>query len=489
MKKTIVMLAVLAIFHGCTSTPSIQTHHKTIPSKKNEYAAIEKESTQSAPSTIYSPFPAAVAATPQTAIVSAPQPVVVIPEVKNFDFNEEKKEKPRSAVSYDSDAQKIGVILPITGKNASLGQRALNAIRLGLGLDDKSNFQLAIYDSQSNPDLASQGVEKLLRDDHVVAILGGLSSKEAQNISSKAEFFQVPFFSFSQKSGLTTEAEYTFRNSVTPEMQVARLLQHAFKNLNAKRFAILYPNDAYGTEFANKYWDLVLAGGGEVVAAQTYDPKDTNLDIYVKKLVGTYYVDARSEEYQARQKEIADKKKKQKELEPNKKKNSREHETQENILPPIVDFDVLFVPDSGKALGQIMAFMKNNDVTQMTYLGTNLWNTPDLYRRVGNNTSNVFFVDANLSVDDQKKSDFHSKYVTKYEEEPTIVEAQIYEAAKILKDAIGSSSISRSSLAYQLGILGRKQGAYSEIRMNNNHEIERPLHIFSLTEGAIQKTE
>ncbi len=489
MKKIIITLAALAVFHGCTSTPSIQTHHKTIPSKKNEYAAIESSNTQAAPSTIYSPFPAAVAATPQAAIVSAPQPVVVVPDVKHFDFNEDKKEKPRSTISYDSDAQKIGVILPITGKNASLGQRALNAIRLGLGLEEKSNFQLAIYDSQSNPDLASQGVEKLLRDDHVVAILGGLSSKEAQNISSKAEFFQVPFFSFSQKSGLTTDAEYTFRNSVTPEMQVARLLQHAFKNLNAKRFAILYPNDAYGTEFANKYWDLVLAGGGEVVAAQAYDPKDTNLDIYIKKLVGTYYVDARSEEYQARLKEIAEKKKKQKELEPNKKKSTREHEAQENILPPIVDFDVLFVPDSGKALGQIMAFMKNNDVTQMTYLGTNLWNTPDLYRRVGNNTSNVFFVDANLSVDDQKKSDFHSKYVTKYEEEPTIVEAQIYEAAKILKDAIGSSSISRSSLAYQLGILGRKQGAYSEIRMNNNHEIERPLHIFSLTEGAIQKTE
>lgn len=491
MKKIIVTLTALAVLHGCTSTPSIQTHHRTIPSKKNEYATTTDKgaSAQPAPSTIYNPFPAAVAATPQqTAIVSAPPPVIV-PVVEHFDFNEEKKEKPRSNVSYDSDAQKIGVILPITGKNASLGERALNAIRLGLGIEDKSNFQLAIYDSQSNPDLASQGVEKLLRDDHVVAILGGLSSKEAQNISSRAEFFQVPFFSFSQKSGLTTDAEYTFRNSVTPEMQVARLLQHAFKNLNAKRFAILYPNDAYGTEFANKYWDLVLAGGGEVVAAQSYDPKDTNLDIYVKKLVGTYYVDARSEEYQARLKEIAEKKKKQKELEPNKKKNTREHEAQENILPPIVDFDVLFVPDSGKALGQIMAFMKNNDVTQMTYLGTNLWNTPDLYRRVGNNTSSVFFVDANLSVDDQKKSDFHNKYVTKYEEEPTLVEAQIYEAAKILKDAIGSSSISRSSLAYQLGILGRKQGAYSEIRMNNNHEIERPLNIFSLTSGAIQKTE
>lgn len=489
IKKLSLVVAAAIVLHGCTSTPSIETHHKTIPSKKNEYVKNEKASAQTAPTSIYSPSPAAVAATPPVEVVSAP-PAVVIPAVQNFNLNEEKSDKPRSTVSYDSEAQKIGVILPITGKNASLGQRALNAIRLGLGLEDKNpSFSIHIYDSQSNPDVAALGVEKLLRDDHVIAVLGGLSAKEAQNISSKAEFFQVPFFSFSQKSGLTDDADYTFRNSVTPEMQVARLLQHAFKNLNAKRFAILYPNDPYGVEFANKYWDLVLAGGGEVVAAQAYDPKDTDLNIYVRKLVGTYYIDARAEEYKARQKELAEKKKKQKEVGPAKKKNTREHETQENILPAVVDFDVLFVPDSGKALGQIMAFMKNNDVTQMTYLGTNLWNTPDLFRRVGTNASNVFFVDSTFTPEEQKKSEFHSKYLAKYEEDPTVVEAQVYEAAKILRDTIGNSSISRSSLAYQLSILGRKNGAYSEIRMNNNHEIERPLHIFSLTEGLIQKTE
>ena len=486
-KLSLVIAAVLAL-HGCSSTPSVETRHKPIPSKKNEY---EKPSSQAqSPSTIYSPSQAALPSNEKLVVVPA-TPAVVVPVVENFNFTEEKTDKIRSAVTYESDAQKIGVILPITGKNASLGQRAMNAIRLGLGLDDKNpSFSIFIYDSQSNPEIAAQGVEKLLKDDNVVAIMGGLSAKEAQNISSKAEFFQVPFFSFSQKSGLTNDSDYTFRNSVTPEMQVARLLQHAFKNLNAKRFAILYPNDPYGVEFANKYWDLVLAGGGDVVAAQAYDPKDTDLDIYVKKLVGTYYVDARAEEFKARQKEIAEKKKKQKELEPNKKKNTREHDTQENILPPVVDFDVLFVPDSGKALGQIMAFMKNNDVTQMTYLGTNLWNTSDLFRRVGNTSTNpVFFVDSTVSAEEQKKSDFHNKYLAKHEEDPSIVEAQVYEAAKILKDLIGNSSISRSSLAYQLGILGRKNGAYGEVRMNNNHEIERPLHIFSLTEGAIQKTE
>lgn len=485
IKKLSLIVAAVVALHSCSSTPSVQTHHKTIPSKKNEY---EKSSSQSQTSNS-SPSPAAVPSTEQLVVASSP-PAVVVPVATNFNLNEEKSDKPRFGGSFDTDAKKIGVILPITGKNASLGQRALNAIRLGLGLEDKDpSFSLHVYDSQSNPDVATQGVEKLLRDDKVVAIMGGLSSKEATNISNRAEFFQVPFISFSQKSGLTNDTEYTFRNSVTPEMQVARLLEHAFKNLKAKRFAILYPNDAYGVEFANKYWDLVLAGGGDIVAAQAYDPKDTDLDIYIKKLVGTFYVDARSEEYKARQKEIAEKKKKQKEADPNKKKNAREHEAQENILPPVVDFDVLFVPDGGKALGQIMAFMKNNDVTQMTYLGTNLWNTPDLSRRVGNGVSNVFFVDATVTPEEQKKSDFHVKYLAKHEEDPSIVEAQVFEAAKILRDVIGNSSLSRSSLAYQLGILGRKTGAYGEIRMNNNHEIERPLNIFSLTEGTIQKTE
>lgn len=480
------------LFHGCTSTPSIETRHKFISPKKNEHAApvatgviTDKRRTQP---TLVTTAPVAA---PLVEVVSAPSPSpLIVEDTQGFNLLEEKKEKPRSSENFDSVAQKIGVILPITGKNAALGQRTLNAIRLGLGLEEKGSlFQIAIYDSQSNSETAAQGVEKLLREDNVVAVLGGLSSKEAQNLAAKAEFFQVPFFSFSQKSGLTDGADYTFRNSVTPEMQAARLLQHAFKTLNAKRFAILYPNDAYGVEFANKYWDLVLAGGGDVVAAQAYDPKDTDLNIYVKKLVGTYYNDARVEDYKARVKELSDKKRKQKESEPNKKRNTREHEAQENILLPVVDFDVLFVPDSGKALGQIMAFMKNNDVAQMTYQGTNLWNTSDLYRRVGNGGSSVFFVDASFTSEEQNKSDFHAKYVSKYAEEPTLVEAQFYEVARILKDTIGNSSIGRKSLAYQLSILGRKQGAYGEIRMNNNHEIERPLHIFTLSEGTIQKTE
>lgn len=266
-------------------------------------------------------------------------------------------------------------------------------------------------------------------------------------------------------------------------MQVEKLVHYALKTLGAKRFAILYPNDPYGVEFANKYWDMVLAGGGEVTAAQPYDPKDTDLNIYIQKLVGTYYPEARMAEYRQRLQEIKLKNKKKKT--DNIKKNSRENEAKENILSPIVDFDVLFIPDSGKALGQIIAFMSNNDVSQMTYMGTNLWNTPDLSRRAGLGSNNIFFVDSFISTDTLQKSEFHNKYVAVYKEEPSLIEAQLFEASKILRDIIGNRSISREALADNLKILGHKKGAYTDIRMNNNHELERPLNIFGLSGGTI----
>lgn len=483
--KVFSLAAAVFFVNACSSTPVITTH-KTRSAKTADQRP--QASASKPPQSANTPT-AAMTASPTVTAEAAPAEAPVSITLESFKLNEEKNEKPRSNVTYDSDAKKIGVILPVTGKNAAFAQRALNAIRLGLKLEDKNPaYSIVVYDSQSTPSVAAAGVEKLLRDDHVIAIMGGLSSKEAQAISSQAEYFQVPFISFSQKSGLTDDTDYTFRNSVTPEMQVARLLTYAFNTLKAKRFAMLYPNDPYGVEFANKYWNLVLAGGGEIVAAQPFETKDTDLNSYVQKLLGTYHVEARPEEYAARKKEIADRDKKKTAESKGKKKSSREHETQENLLSPIVDFDVLFVPDSGKALGQVIAFMKNNDVTQMTYLGTNLWNTPDLSRRVTGNSA-VFFVDASFTPEEQQKSDFHGKYFTQYQEEPTLVEAQIYEAAEILRDIIGSSHISRNSLASELSILGRHSGAYTEIRMNNNHEIERPLNIFSLTEGSIQKTE
>lgn len=403
-------------------------------------------------------------------------------------------------LTNDVDAKVIGAVLPLTGKNASLGQQALNAIRMGLDLNNPDNkFRLALFDSQGNPEHAANGVEKLVKEDKAIVLLGGFTAREAASIATRAELLNTPYFGFSQKSGLTNIGDYVFRNSVTPEMQVDRLVQFAFEKLSARKFAILFPNDSYGVEFSSIFWDYILARGGEITAAQTYDPKETDFTEPIQKLVGTYYIEARKEEYDARVKEL----KEQKELKeagdaagekPSKKaivkKNSRDHWSTENILPPIVDFDVLFVPDSSRALGQILAFMSFNEVKDMKYLGTNIWNSPDLPKRAANNNSGVYFVDAiDISQAATEPSPFFKEYLTLYNEEPTLVEIQAYEVAKIVKEQIKGGATSRESLASSLRSLGRTPGVTGELRMSSQREIERPIHVLTLDSGILKKLE
>ncbi|MBC7465238.1 MAG: penicillin-binding protein activator [Bdellovibrio sp.] len=396
--------------------------------------------------------------------------------------------------AQEVDSKVIGAILPLTGKNANIGQHALNAIRLGLGLNKpNSNLRLAIFDSQSSAELAVEGVEKLVRDDKAIAIIGGLSSKEALAAAQKADLLSVPFIGLSQKAGLTTVGDYVFRNSLTAEMQVDRLVQYAFEKLGAKRFAVLYPNDAYGVEFANIYWDHVLARGGQMTAAQIYNPKENDFTTAIQKMVGTYYIEGRQEEYDQRVKDIALEKKGKLDKNKDKKvkpKNTRIHEVQENVLPPIVDFDVLFIPDTGKSLGQVMAFMKVNDVLHTTYLGTNIWNSPDLVKRAGTQTNQVYFVDA-LDMNDAsiRQTPFFLEYTAAYNEEPALIEMQVFESAKILRDLLSSGSSSREAVASRLRILGRVPGVNGELRMSNSRELERPLQILSLETGLVKKVD
>ena len=403
-------------------------------------------------------------------------------------------------LTSDVDAKVIGAILPLTGKNASLGQHALNAIRMGLDLNRADNkLRLALFDSQSNPEFAAKGVEKLVKDDKAIVILGGFSAKEAAAIASRAELLTTPYIGFSQKSGLTNIGEYVFRNSVTAEMQVDKLVQFAFEKLSAKKFAILFPNDSYGVEFSNIFWDHILARGGEVTAAQTYDPKETDFSETIQKLVGTYYVEARSDEYAARVRELKELKelKETKETKQEKsnqkvvtKKNTRDHWSEESILPPIVDFDVLFVPDSSRALGQILAFMKYNEVKDINYLGTNIWNSPDLPKRVANQASGVYFVDAlDITQGAGEPAVFFKEYLTLYSEEPTMVEVQSYEAAKIVKDLLSSGTASRNSLARNLRSLGTTIGVTGELKMSKQREIERPIYVLTLVSGLVKKVE
>ena len=366
----------------------------------------------------------------------------------------------------------IGVILPLSGKNGPIGQKALRAVEMGLGLDAQdSRFKLAVMDSEGNPDTARRSVERLVQEDKAIAIIGSLLSKTASAEVSKADELGIPSLVLSQKSGVTDVGPTIFRNALTSEMQVHHLVHVAMDELGMRRFAILFPNDPYGVEYANIFWDEVLARGGSIAAVQNYNPKDTDFRGPVQRLVGTYYIEGRIEEYKALTK---DKNKNQ------TSKLQRQEKDTDDVLPPITDFDAVFIPDSAKTLGQLAAFLSYGGVRNIKLLGTNLWNSPGLSKRAGNFSSNLLFVDGLFNQShNYQSSRFVQSYKKIFNEDPSLIEIQAYDSALILRQLILGGASTRDELSRKLSEMRQFPGSLGPLDMSKSREILRP--VLSLT--------
>ncbi|MBX3033620.1 MAG: penicillin-binding protein activator [Bdellovibrionaceae bacterium] len=368
----------------------------------------------------------------------------------------------------------IGVILPLSGRNASIGQKALRGVEMGLGLHEaNTSFKLAVMDSEGNPDAARRGVERLVKEDNVIAIIGSLLSRTAPAVATKADELGVPTLALSQKAGITEIGPTVFRNALTSEMQVRELVRTAMNDFNMRRFAILYPNDAYGVEFANIFWDEVLARGGSITAAQTYNPKGTDFRAEAQRLVGTWYIEAREPEFKMLARERS--------KDP-KKKSVRQEKTAEDILSPVVDFDAVFIPDSSKKMSQLAAFLSYAGVRNVKLLGTNLWNTPDLAKRAGLFANQLLFVDSaptDSPSADGRSVRFMKDYKQMFGENPSLVELQAYDSALLLRQLISQGASSRESLTRRLTDLKRFPGVLGLLDMTPQREVGRPVVTYS----------
>ena len=378
------------------------------------------------------------------------------------------------------DARVVGVVLPLSGKQSAIGYKALRGIQLGLGIYGKnqSSFRLAIVDSESNPDAARRAVERLVIEDNAIAIIGGLLSKTASAEATKAQELGVPTISLSQKAGITQAGDYVFRNALTSQMQVQYLVEIAMTKMGMKNFAIMYPNDAYGVEYSNLFWDEVKARGGDITGAQPYDPAETDFRGHVQRLAGTFYLDDRSNEYQLRSKAFAEK---------NPKRSARQGgPSVEDMLPPVVDFDAIFIPDAVRAVGQIAPMLAYNNVSGVKLLGTNIWNNPQLVTRGQKFVENSVFVDSFLNTDPAFiNSEFVTSFKAAFEEEPGLTEVQAYDSAMLLRQIISKGENSRTGLRDRIASIENFNGAIGRMSVNTDREIRRPMTALTVKDAKI----
>ena len=321
-------------------------------------------------------------------------------------------EQAAQAPSPDTSAATgtIGVVLPLSGPFARFGEESLQGILLAARLFDGSaasgarpGVKLRIRDTAGRPERAAEAVRELAADSDVSAILGPLLSGESEAAAAAADAAGVPLLALSSREEIAHGRSYVFRLRTTPQEEIAALVDHTVRELGALRYAILYPRDRYGRGAHLFFWEAVEQAGGRVVAVASYDPTANDFADPIRKLLG-YAMLSPAEESVLVQR--ANLEKRARRLPPQAAAKLREEARAltgpgGTPLPPVVDFDVLFIPESYEKVVLIAPQLAFHEAFGMRLAGTSGWYHPDLLelgrRHVeGARFSSLFFPESPL---------------------------------------------------------------------------------------------
>ena len=132
---------------------------------------------------------------------------------------------------------KIGCLLPLSGKYALFGQRALKGVQVALaGLIPRygDQIRLIIRDTASDNGVALQAMQELITA-QVLAVVGPMVT--AQSVAGVAQVHGIPLIAMTQREDVARPGGYVFTNFITPAMQVESLVSHAMVHLGARQFA------------------------------------------------------------------------------------------------------------------------------------------------------------------------------------------------------------------------------------------------------------
>jgi branched-chain amino acid transport system substrate-binding protein len=317
----------------------------------------------------------------------------------------------------------VGCLLPLSGPFAIYGQEVLNGIQLGMGMFGEPGqspaLELVIKDTEGKPEKAKAGLEDLVNNEKVVAVIGPLTSRTAMDTAREAQTLGVPIIALTQKEGVTELGDMIFRNFLTPEREVRILVRTAINEMGKNRFAILYPNNPYGRFFMNLFWDTLDEMGGIVTAVESYNPDDTDFPDEIKKMTGLYY--PRPVSLVERLEEMRTPEEEESTIFPDEPK-------------PIIDFDAIFLPDIAQRVAMIAPQLVYHDVTDVLLMGTSLWQSPQLLETASDYIQGAIFPSGFFEKSGEPGvENFVEKYKENFESSPGTLAAIGYDTVRLIK--------------------------------------------------------
>jgi branched-chain amino acid transport system substrate-binding protein len=200
-------------------------------------------------------------------------------------------------------AIKIGISVPLSGPVSDAGTAQLGgakayyeAVNAAGGVrmrDGKTRkIELTSYDDGYEPGRSAQNFRRLVQQDGVLAVVGGLGTAQNAAVLPVAKELSVPQVYVASGAGLfsakPTENPWTIGWQPTYEAEGEALAQAAIALNRPVKVAVIRQNDDLGNAFLNGF-NKGIQGSQVTIAGeiQTYEAADTTVDSQITNLAAT----------------------------------------------------------------------------------------------------------------------------------------------------------------------------------------------------------
>jgi branched-chain amino acid transport system substrate-binding protein len=194
------------------------------------------------------------------------------------------------------EAYKVGAVFSVTGRGEFLGDPELKTVGM---ISEKVNkagginghpLEVIVYDDKSDLEKSILAVKKLIEIDKVVAIIGPSLSGCSLAVIPIVEEAEIPLISCAASWKIVTkdrktreQYKWVFKTPQSDSLAVKAIYAH-MKKKGISKIAIMTGTTGFGVSGREELLRLASAYGIEIVADETYGPKDRNMTAQLTRI-------------------------------------------------------------------------------------------------------------------------------------------------------------------------------------------------------------
>ena len=283
---------------------------------------------------------------------------------------------------------KIGLLVPLTGKNSEIGESIIKSVRLAINKINNSSIEIIPKDTKSNPDTTLEAARELASSE-VKIIIGPVFN---ENLVYLDRLGEITFLALTNKNNNFS------KNIINAGINAVSQLNaiNKFIQLNKIEKTIFLTPDL---DFKNEIEEAISISKIKIIENYIYDTNPTKLTKQIEKIT----------HYKARKQNLEDEIVRLEKLDQSNKELLIERLKKKDTLGS-VSFDSVVISDFDESLKSVTTSLLYTDVSpkEKYFITLNQWFDDSLLKETSSQP--LYFPSANKKNYDEFSSEYYEKY-------------------------------------------------------------------------------